>query len=447
MKTETANLLEQSLTAIDYIRQQDRLEKEALELMPYEPNECTYNKGELRQPIFACLTCREANGNNEGIGVCYSCSIQCHLTHNLVELFAKRNFVCDCGTTRMSKTKNGGCKLRYKEHRKGNRNEGIPRVGSSGLLSRRSSESNVEIDAEDVPSLSNIYNHNFKGLFCSCEREYNPLEETGNMLQCHFGYMCGEDWFHENCILGIRRDSTLAKSSRDDRKSSGSNKNSPEMSSDNQIKEEGESKLTEQERRAQPSKFLPNLDDFEHFICWKCVKAFSDVFKEISNDKEVAIAKVPHICTDDVKSWETSFRALRDSDNQPPTKKPKINHDTEPDFSLCLAPNFKDRLLHLRKILPEKSKVRVFLEKYPFLYDNDPIYEPPDDEQSDSRSGSVAELGADALENLPREQALDGIMAYQNIRLKLKEFLQPFSEEGRVVTEDEVRNFFANIKQ
>ena len=446
MKAETANLLEESLTAVDYIHQQDMLEREALELMPYDPNECTYNKGELRQPIFACLTCREANGSKEGIGVCYSCSIQCHLTHNLVELFAKRNFVCDCGTTRMSKTKNGGCKLRCKEHQK-ERNGGIPRVGSSGLNSRGTSESNIEIDAEDVPSLSNIYNHNFRGLFCSCEREYNPLEETRNMFQCHFGYMCGEDWFHENCILGIRRDSILAKSRGVDKESSGSSKTSSQMSSSNQIKDESGMNLVKQEKRSQPSMSFPNLDDFDQFICWKCVKVFSDVFKEISNDKEIVTAKLPHICAEDMKSWETSLRALQDGDNQPPAKKQKISHDTEPDFSLFLAPGFKDRLLNLRKQLPENSKVRVFLEKYPFLYDNDPIYEPPDDEESGSRSGSVADLGADALENLPRGQALDGIMAYQNIRLKLKEFLQPFSEEGRVVTEDEVRNFFANIKQ
>ena len=101
-----------SLTAVDYIKTRDKLEKEARELMPFDPSECTYGKGELRQPIFACITCSDEN--NEEIGVCYSCSIQCHSSHELVELFTKRNFVCDCGTTKMSKTIDGGCKLRLK---------------------------------------------------------------------------------------------------------------------------------------------------------------------------------------------------------------------------------------------------------------------------------------------------------------------------------------------
>ena len=50
-----------TLTAVDYIQNQEELEKEARELMPYDPNECTYEMGELRQPLFACLTCSAEN--------------------------------------------------------------------------------------------------------------------------------------------------------------------------------------------------------------------------------------------------------------------------------------------------------------------------------------------------------------------------------------------------
>lgn len=40
--------------------------------------------------------------------MCYSCSISCHGDHNLVELFTKRHFRCDCGT---DKFKTMACKL------------------------------------------------------------------------------------------------------------------------------------------------------------------------------------------------------------------------------------------------------------------------------------------------------------------------------------------------
>lgn len=78
--------------------------------MPYEPDKCTYPQP-LRQLVFTCLTCLRANDNNP-VGVCYLCLIQCHSTHELVELLPKRLFVCDCGTSRM---KNGhACELRIR---------------------------------------------------------------------------------------------------------------------------------------------------------------------------------------------------------------------------------------------------------------------------------------------------------------------------------------------
>lgn len=99
----------------------------------------------------------------------------------------------------MAKTPNGACNLR-----RADRNS----VGSlSGLGSRLSSH--VELPAEDIPSNSNVYNQNFHGNFCGCKQPYDPANETGNMLQCYFGYVCGEDWFHDRCIMGLQPDAQL----------------------------------------------------------------------------------------------------------------------------------------------------------------------------------------------------------------------------------------------
>lgn len=52
---------------------------------------------------------------------------------------------------------------------------------------------------------------------------------------------------------------------------------------------------------------------------------------------------------------------------------------------------------------------------------------------------------AEALDSLPRDRAIESIQAYDKIRSKLREFFKPFAEQGKIVTEDEVRNFFGHI--
>lgn len=101
-----------SITAQDYIHEQLSLEKEARMRMPYDPDKCTYELGPIRQEVYACLTCSERS--RKPCGVCFACSIRCHSTHRLVELFTKREFSCDCGTERTAG--NGKCKIRYGRH-------------------------------------------------------------------------------------------------------------------------------------------------------------------------------------------------------------------------------------------------------------------------------------------------------------------------------------------
>ncbi|XP_004245515.1 uncharacterized protein [Solanum lycopersicum] len=121
-----------------------------------EGKECTYSKGYMkRQAIFSCLTCTP-----DGIaGVCTACSLSCHDGHEILELWTKRNFRCDCGNSKFGEF---FCKL----------------------------------DAsKDVENTKNSYNHNFKGSYCTCGRPYpDPdVEDQLENLQC---CIC-EDWFHE----------------------------------------------------------------------------------------------------------------------------------------------------------------------------------------------------------------------------------------------------------
>jgi len=117
--------------------------------------QCTYEQGYIRQILYSCKTCRTTN--NIPFGICLMCKKVCHNGHEVVELFDKRNFCCDCGTSRLKNK----CEF-YEGEKKEN-------------------------------NLKNKYNHNFDGLYCRCNK---PDDGTQIMIQC---VMC-EDWFHKSCI-------------------------------------------------------------------------------------------------------------------------------------------------------------------------------------------------------------------------------------------------------
>lgn len=72
-----------------------------------------------------------------------------------------------------------------------------------------------------------------------------------------------------------------------------------------------------------------------------------------------------------------------------------------------------------------------------------------------------------ALERLPRDKAIDGIHAFNEMRLgssafvyldplpylniqyrdDLVKYLRPFAQEGKVVSENDVRDFFASLTE
>lgn len=151
---------EETVSINEYLESIEEEELEAdLVLGGDEGDECTYSKGYMkRQAIFSCLTCTP-EGN---AGICTACCLSCHDGHEVLELWTKRNFRCDCGN---SKFREFSCKLSPNK---------------------------------DVENVENSYNHNFKGLYCTCNRPYpDPdLQEQEEMIQC---CMC-EDWFHEEHI-------------------------------------------------------------------------------------------------------------------------------------------------------------------------------------------------------------------------------------------------------
>ncbi|KAI7826811.1 hypothetical protein BX661DRAFT_198820 [Kickxella alabastrina] len=180
------------ITAHSFLIAQADLEREAAELLPGKFDTCTFDQGYIHQPLYACLTCTHApkqyqqpsvgttphssseREETDPAGMCYSCSIECHAGHQVIELFTKRHFRCDCGTKRLAAATGLCCRL------KSGRNALV------GILNEQ-----------------NAYGHNFWGHYCRCDKYYDAEKEVAAMVQCYVcsdcendfdAYMCREWW-------------------------------------------------------------------------------------------------------------------------------------------------------------------------------------------------------------------------------------------------------------
>ncbi|KAK6526211.1 hypothetical protein TWF694_004830 [Orbilia ellipsospora] len=357
-------------------------------------------------------------------GVCYSCSISCHGSHGeLVELFSKRNFECDCGTTRMPLS---CCKLR-------------------------------NVQGEEARS-GNNYNHNFKNLFCNNE-SYEAEHEYGTMYQCLLGDCCGEDWFHDRCILGNETESS------DDSLKSGGDRNS------------GEDKT-------RPIEEFPDENSFDHFICWKCVSGnpwlrryignpgfLKPVIRKPSSKQTGGENNTPGLRKRKISEISSNGTFKDDAEERAPVPKTAalevgdtllLNYDTMCDnisptcelpksgppelaryeVSLFLHAGFRDHLCRCVSCLE-------ILQKHKILLEDEVTYEPPLDSDAAESAGhdSLLDAGEKALGSIDRVRAIEGVLAYNMLKEKVKEFLQPFAEEKRVVGTEDVKKYFEQLRR
>lgn len=450
----TSNEIEsptESITALEYIQTQMQMEQDAREALPYDPNRCTYHDQPVRQQLYACLTCKEKNEQPNCI--CYSCCIQCHSNHTLVELFTKRNMSCDCGTHQMASF--GACNLRKNF-------DMIDKCQNNQVL----------------------YGHNYSGNFCVCDRTYDPDREHGIMFQCLLGDACGEDWFHEECILGIPFGSTTKGKERQSIKNENESKKeitakmypegvnvydqlesassehvkAPEdMGSDTKANgdDTGSENSGDEDEEDETLEGIPNQGEFESFICWQCVEKHKKVLHKWEEWPAVALRGVPHGSFNTLE--ERNMHLNIDSGNNEngkrehsddtslSNKKLKVESGEKDDtitnpnlFSLFLVEGYQDVLN--KSTDPETF---AFLTEFPFLKEQETVYQPPEDDDANS---SLYDAGTRALNSLPREKAIDGLHAYSMIKERLSQFLKPFAEQGKVVTETDVNTFFASVE-
>ncbi|KAJ5594006.1 uncharacterized protein N7459_000214 [Penicillium hispanicum] len=467
-----------SQTAKEFIDSQTRLEADAREVLPYSFDSCTYALGPLRQSLFACLTCNPPPASADlpytAAAVCYSCSIACHGEHTLVELFNKRNFVCDCGTTRMPSA--SSCTLRED-----------PKTGRKGVHSQDAAPGNQ-------------YNHNFRNQFCGCGEQYDPHQEKGTMFQClGLGTVetggCGEDWWHPECLIGLPRD--WHKSKEDEKK------REPFGGGDGAGDEE------EEETPLPPG--FPAEDDFWQMICFKCLESnpwlkryagtpgflppvyqngglkkcstardskpeeinskgskSEEPKEQIENSKKRKAEDQPVHEEPNTKRTKEETPAQETGSNlatieeEPSTKtdqnseaakadRPCPKHASLPyttpveSFSLFLQQDFHDRLCRCPDCFPN-------LAPHPQLREEEETYEPPLSDDGDANgaastgTGSLLERGEAALSNVDRVRAIEGAMVYNHLRDKVKAFLKPFAESGQAVSAEDIKGYFEKLR-
>jgi E3 ubiquitin-protein ligase UBR7 len=235
---------------------------------------------------------------------------------------------------------------------------------------------------------------------------------------------------------------------------------------------------------------FPAEDDFDHLICYKCVESFPWIkqyagtpgflpavpskptvpiedsnietnIESVTQTSESNKRKAEEDVEDgsqDLKRVKSDTEANGAAEPPPATNghaPPK--HETLPaaptnSISLFLQDGFRDNLCRCAACFPR-------LSKHPQLLEEEEAYEPPmsesdDEHQDDARSaagrsvhsGSLLERGEAALSSMDRVRAIEGVMAYNHVKDKVKAFLQPFAESGQAVGAEDIKAYFAKLR-
>lgn len=185
----------ETMTLKEFLEKQRELELEAAAALPFKFDKCSAEVGRLRQNLHICHNCPNLKGQDRPMAFCYACAVTCHnfdpekdgfeavagekkevddvfdaygdesgrnsptSSHKIEEIWARRNFLCDCPST-------GHCKLL----------SSVPEAYASHTNSYHRS-------------------HNFYGRYCFCDgKGWAAGDRT--MYQCE---IC-EDWYHDICV-------------------------------------------------------------------------------------------------------------------------------------------------------------------------------------------------------------------------------------------------------
>jgi len=374
---------EKTLSLDDIVREEQEakeLEAEARAVLgSSDTQNCTWEKGYVeRQALYACLTCRpDVKDPSSRAGICLACSYQCHDGHELVELYTKRNFRCDCGNSKFGNDR-PPCKL---NPAKGEKNE------------------------------KNEYNQNFDGVYCTCHRPYPDDEDDveDEMIQC---VLC-EDWFHSRHLIA------------------------------------------------------PNIrTNFHEMVCHLCVslhpflldyaQALGENDQAISSESTCIWGKIKIMNAkttieqnkdnplDQVSDTETMDKCaenpdLNDSASVTHSSESKIPSDDK--TALFFDKGWRSALCKCHRCLDMYREGKVFF----ITLESDSV-----EAYEAGSSNEGGEDGEQALDNLlggmDRFQQGELIAGFQDMKSHLKDYLQKFAENGKVVRAEDIQEFFQDME-
>ncbi|KAF5889802.1 putative E3 ubiquitin-protein ligase UBR7, partial [Clarias magur] len=374
---------EATVSLVDVLEEDEELEQEASAVLGGSDSEkCSYPEGYVkRQALYACNTCTPKGGVPAGI--CLACSYKCHEGHELFELYTKRNFRCDCGNEKFGEM---DCRL-FPEKEKTN----------SG----------------------NKYSHNFFGLYCTCERPYPDPEDQvpDEMIQC---VVC-EDWLHGRHLGCV----------------------------------------------------VPECVELQEMICESCMNKSPFLWTYAAH---LAVPPTVRMCKEEE---EESARVEVERDDEEKKTEVKVEkvavceqaevngaagckrklQDQEAGASVCRLEEMKTAgksrtqqgavfwpAAWRTKLCSCPSCKSVFAEVgVSFLLDEtDTVlaYENKGKTTEQVNGGEARDPLMSALNNLNHVQQLEIIHEYNDMKTELKDYLQRFAAEGKVVTPEDIREFF-----
>lgn len=384
----------------------------------------------------------------------------------------------------------------------------VPATSPCALRTNEETNTRGGVHSEE-PDANNKYNQNFRNRFCACECDYDPFEQKGTMFQC-FGLGteetggCGEDWYHPGCLVGMGpKWFEKMKANGDATAKTQTNGNGlATIAEDGDDKNDASAVVDEEDEPPMPPGF-PNEDDFEGLICYKCVESnpwikkyagtscflravmldqSQDTAKEQPSAEEAAKEQTTteetvkeQTSTEEPVNEETNNKKRKADDEEetevkriksadtPTEIKPSDAPDSLPTEPLgCKLPNlptaptgrfslfFKDGF---RDALCKCSPCHRILNGHPQLLEEEEVYEPPLSEDGASQhggstngSGSLLERGESALRNVDRVRAIEGVMAYNHLKERLKPFFQQFAESGQAIGAEDIKAYFAKLR-
>ncbi|CRK86281.1 CLUMA_CG000106, isoform A [Clunio marinus] len=372
------------VTMIDLLNDEKELSDQAYAVFAGS-DEKNCNGFKQRQALYSCLTCASdvKEDSSKAIGICLACSLNCHDKHELVELYTKRNFHCDCGMKDGSvtchldptKTKNGA---------HGNSN--------------------------------NKYNQNFSGIYCKCKRPYPDPESSSSdeMIQC---VIC-EDWFHSLHL---------------------------ELAGQIPPAAESYSEMICEECMKQ-NDFLYDYSEFTVTATNDpSSDADTNASKEQAATKPSTSSNTEK--KEDDESFDKSVVTKRMKLSDDICHRPKNKENTKSSLTHGSAAFWKgpwrEKLCKCEKCLKIYESLNIsFLTD---MRDTTHFYEEKAKEKEQPAS-AMSSMEA-ALSSLPRVQQIDAISSYNNMKEKLFEFLQTFVVNNQIVQEEDIHRFFRNMTE